>query len=94
MLVTDQRTEVHARCLPFAHAQLFGAFLQALDEGFENRPFDVDPLGTQAYLAAIGEGRTQSAFDRLVQVASANTTAAFLPPSSSDTGTMDSAAAS
>ena len=47
---------------------------------------DVHPLGAQAHLAGVGEDRTGQPVHRRSRSASANTRAAFLPPSSNETG--------
>ena len=69
MLLADQRAQWW-RGLPDGRARsAFGPCLQARDEGVEDRPLDIDALGAQADLAAIGEDRAHGPLDRLVEIA-------------------------
>src|SRR5487761_2213873 len=69
MLLADQRPEAGFCILGTAGPEAFGPGFQRSDELVENRPLDVDALGAQAHLAAIGEHRAAHAFDRRVEVA-------------------------
>ncbi len=68
VLLADQRAEVGRRVLRTAELQAFRARLQARDERVEDRPLDIDALGAEADLAAIGEARAHHALDRLVEI--------------------------
>ena len=68
MLLADQRAEVGRRVFRAAELQALGAGLQPGDERVEDRPLDIDALGAEADLAAVGEARAHRALDRLVEI--------------------------
>ncbi len=68
MLLADQRAEVGRGILRTAELQGFRAGLQTLDERVEDRTLNVDALGAEADLSAIGEARAHHALDRLVEI--------------------------
>ena len=68
MLLADQRSDAGERVFRAAMPQAFSPRLQPCHERLEDRPLDIDPLGAEADLAAIGERRPHRAFDRLVEI--------------------------
>src|SRR5208282_2334912 len=64
----DQRAEGRRRIFGPAELERLGADLHPRDEFVEDRPLDIDALGAEADLAAIGETRAQRALDRLVEI--------------------------
>jgi hypothetical protein len=91
--LADQRADLGVRVEGAAGLHAFGLGLQGGDELVEDRALDIDALGAQADLAAVLEAERVTVATALSKSQSANTTAAFLPPSSSDTGRMPSAPA-
>ena len=69
MLLADQRPHAGARVLRSAELEALGLRLERGDEFVEYRPLDVDALGAQAHLPAVGEHRAAHALDRGVEVA-------------------------
>ena len=69
MFLADQRPHVGSRVARYAELEFLGTGLEAGDELVEDRAFDIDPLGAQTNLAAVGKAGTNRRFDGDIHVA-------------------------